>query len=142
LNHDGTVNGADVQLAIAMALGSVPCSANIGGTGVCNVAVVQRVINAAMGQACDTSGGATPHFVSLTWTASTSLNIAGYNVYRGAAASGPYTKITASLVVAGTSYTDSTVLAGQTYYYVCTAIDTSSNESAYSNAANAVVPTP
>ena len=51
-----------------------------------------------------------PHFVSLTWTGSTSLNIAGYNVYRGSVSGGPYTRITSSLV-AVTSFTDSTVLS-------------------------------
>jgi hypothetical protein len=141
LNQDGKVNAADVQLAVNMTLGLIPCTANIGGAGVCNVAIVQRVINAAMGQACNTSAGAVPHFVSLSWTASTSLNIAGYRVYRGSASGGPYTLVTSSLV-AGTTFTDSTVAAGQTYYYVCTAVDTNNNESAYSNTASAKVPSP
>jgi hypothetical protein len=141
LNQDGTVNAVDVQLAINMVLGSVPCSANIDGAGVCNAAIVQRVINAAMGQACNTNGGAVPHFVSLSWTASTSSNIAGYNVYRGSASSGPFTIVNSSLV-AGTAFTDTTVAAGQAYYYVCTAVDTNNNESAYSNTAAATVPTP
>ena len=141
LNQDGTVNGADVELAINMVLGSAPCTANIAGPGVCNVAIVQRVINAAMGQACNTGSGAVPHFVSLNWTASTSSNIAGYNVYRASASSGPYGKITSALV-AGTSYTDTTVQPGQSYYYVCTAVDTNNNESAYSNTAAAAVSSP
>jgi hypothetical protein len=142
LNQDGTINTADVLLAINMTLGSVPCTADFFGAGVCNVAVVQRVINAAMGQACNTSVGVVPHFVLLNWTASTSSNIAGYNVYRGSVSGGPYTKISSSLVVAGTSYTDSSVLAGQTYYYVCTTVDTNNNESAYSNEAMAAVSSP
>jgi len=141
LNQDGTVNAADVQLAINMALGSVPCTANIGGAGVCNVAIVQRVINAAMGGACVTGLGAIPHSVSLSWTASISSNVAGYNVYRGSASGGPYTIMNSSLV-AGITFIDSTVAAGQTYYYVCTAVDTNNKESAYSNTAAAAVPTP
>jgi hypothetical protein len=141
LNQDGTVNAADVQLAVNMALGSVPCKANIDGAGVCNVAIVQRVINAAMGQACNTNAGAVPHFVSLSWTASTSSNIAGYNVYRGPASGGPFTIVNSSLV-AGTAFTDATVAAGHAYYYVCTSVDANNHESAYSNAAAATVPTP
>jgi fibronectin type 3 domain-containing protein len=39
-------------------------------------------------------------------------------------------------------YTDSSVQAGSTYYYVITAVDSSGNESAFSNQAQAVVPTP
>jgi hypothetical protein len=142
LNQDGTINTADVHLAINMTLGSVPCTANFFGAGICNVAVVQRVINAAMGQVCNTSVGVVPHYVLLNWTASTSTDTAGYNVYRGSASGGPYTKITASVVVAGTSFTDGTVGAGQTYYYVCTTVDTNNNESAYSNEATATVSSP
>ena len=49
----------------------------------------------------------------------------------GSASSGPYAKLNSSLVV-GITYTDTTVKAGQTYYYVATAVDGNSNESAYS----------
>jgi fibronectin type 3 domain-containing protein len=41
-----------------------------------------------------------------------------------------------------TAYTDNTVVSGQTYYYVATAVDSESQESGYSNQAQAVVPTP
>ena len=141
LNQDGIVNAADVQLAINMALGVTPCSAQIGGLGVCNVAVVQRVINAALGASCATGGGAVPHYVVLNWSASTSASIAGYNVYRGSSSGGPYTKANSSLI-AGTTFTDSVVAAGNTYYYVSTAVDTNNNESAYSNEAAATAPSP
>ena len=81
------------------------------------------------------------HSVSLNWTASTSTNVVGYNVYRGTASGGPYSRINTSLVY-GKGYTDNSVTAGQTYYYVATAVDSSNNESAYSAAAKASVPTP
>jgi fibronectin type 3 domain-containing protein len=58
---------------------------------------------------------AAAHTVNLSWDASTSQNIVGYNVYRGANASGPYTKINSTLDPS-TSYSDSTVQAGQTYF--------------------------
>lgn len=143
LNGDGTVNVIDVQLAINMDLGVTPCTANIDGADVCNVVVVQRVINAALGGTCVTgSGSGTTHSVDLSWIASTSPNVAGYNVYRGTVSGGPYTMLNTSLV-AGTTYTDSTVQSGQTYYYVATAVDTSGNQSAYSSPpAQAIVPTP
>jgi fibronectin type 3 domain-containing protein len=77
----------------------------------------------------------------LNWTASTSSNLKGYNVYRGTQNGGPYTKITFTPVV-GTSYTDTTALAGQTYYYVTTAVDNNNNESVYSNQTLGTIPTP
>jgi hypothetical protein len=44
----GTIDAADVQSAINMTLGSSPCTANIAGAAVCNVVVVQRVVNASL----------------------------------------------------------------------------------------------
>jgi fibronectin type 3 domain-containing protein len=82
------------------------------------------------------------HSVALSWVASTSSNIAGYNVYRGTTSGGPYSTKANSSAVAGLTYTDTTVLAGQTYYYVLTAVDTSGNESGYSTQAAATIPTP
>jgi len=38
------------------------------------------------------------------------------------------------------SFTDITVISGQTYYYVVTAVDASGLESAYSNQAPATIP--
>jgi hypothetical protein len=137
LNQDGVISILDVQLAINMALGSTPCSANIAGPGVCNVVVVQRVTNAVLGGLC-VSG--LPHSVSVSWTASTSQNVT-YNVYRSTVSSGPYTKMT-SQPVSATTYTDNTVQGGQVYFYVATAVDSSGNESVNSNQAQAVIPSP
>jgi fibronectin type 3 domain-containing protein len=47
-----------------------------------------------------------------------------------------------SALNATTSYPDTTVQAGQTYYYVATAVDGSGAESTYSNQVQAVIPTP
>jgi hypothetical protein len=141
LNQDGAVNPTDVNLATTMALGTSTCTANIAGAGVCNVVVVQRVINAALGGACIIGSGTIPHYVSLTWAASISPNVTGYNVYRATVPGGPYTKTNPSLVV-GVSYSDSSVQAGQTYYYVTTAVNADNNESAWSNQAQAVIPLP
>lgn len=138
----GTIDVADVQAAINMTLGISPCTANIGGAVVCNAAIVQRVVNAALGGGCVTGTGAVAHYATLTWVASTSSNVVGYNVYRGLASSGPYTKITSS-PVAAMGYTDTTVAVSQTYYYVVTAVDNLGNESAYSTPILApVIPTP
>jgi hypothetical protein len=141
LNQDSAVNVVDGQLAVNMYLGLLPCTANIEGVGVCNTDVVNRVMTAAMGGTCVTSGGTTPHSVTLTWLPSSSSNITGYNVYRATTSGGPYTKVNSSLLAVLTLL-DSNVLAGQTYYYVATAVDINNNESIYSNEAPAAVPTP
>ena len=79
------------------------------------------------------------HSVFLSWDASSSQDVIGYNAYRGINSGGPYTKLNASLI-ATTSYTDQTVQSGSTYYYVTTAVDSQGLESAYSNQAVATVP--
>ena len=136
----GTIDASDVQAAINMAIGSAPCTANIAGSGVCNATVVQRVVNAVTGS-CVTGYGEIPHAATLSWGASASSGVAGYNVYRATSSGGPYTKVNASIVTT-TTYTDLTTLAGVTYYYVVTAVNSSGDESSYSNQARGVVPTP
>jgi hypothetical protein len=139
LGNYGTVNSADVTLAVNMALGTASCTANVEGAHVCTVITIQRVVNASLGQACVVYNA---HSSTLNWVASTSSNIAGYNVYRGTTSGGPYnTKLTSTLV-STTSYVDTSVVAGQTYYYVATAVDVSNNESGYSNQATALIPSP
>jgi hypothetical protein len=83
----------------------------------------------------------TQHDVNLSWNASTSQNVIGYNIYRGVKSGGPYSKIN-SVLNASTVYTDTSVVDGQTYYYVTTAVDSSNQESANSNQAQAVIPGP
>jgi hypothetical protein len=88
------------------------------------------------------TGVAAPVYsVSLSWTASTSPNISGYNVYRRTGTTGSYAKINSSLD-ALTSYSDSNVADGQTYYYETTAVNSSGVESAASAAVQAVIPAP
>ena len=87
------------------------------------------------------SGATQPHVVNLSWNASTSTSISGYNVYRGTSASGPYAKVNSALDPA-MNYSDSSVQSGTTYFYVTTAVDSSGTESSYSNQVQAVVPFP
>ncbi len=135
LTADGTVNITDVTLGVNMVLGLSACTASINGTGGCNVAMVQRVVQAAL-------PGGTCHPTILTWGASTSSNVAGYNVYRSTTSGGTYTKLNSSLVTS-TTFTDGTSQPGQTYFYVATAVDGSGNESAYSSPpVQAMIPTP
>jgi HYDIN/CFA65/VesB-like, Ig-like domain/Cep192 domain 4/Abnormal spindle-like microcephaly-assoc'd, ASPM-SPD-2-Hydin len=106
-------------------------------------AVLSLTSNASNSPAESLSGtGVAPpqHSVSLSWTDEGS-GIVGYNVYRGSASGGPYAKITSALETPA-AYSDNSVAAGQTYYYVTTAVDGTGTESAYSNEAQAVVPSP
>lgn len=84
------------------------------------------------------TGAAVLHSADLTWVASTSV-VTGYNVYRGTVAAGPFTKLTSSFIPALT-YTDTSVQAGQTYYYVVTSVNSSNAESVYSNEVSATIP--
>ena len=80
------------------------------------------------------------HSATLNLTPNSS-NVAGYNVYRSSISNGPYAKLNSPLVTS-TTYTDTAVLANQTYYYVATSVDSAGNETAYSNQVSATIPTP
>jgi len=78
------------------------------------------------------------HVVNLDWQASTSNNIAGYNIYRSPDGS-TWRKINVSLI-ASTIYSDSTVSNGSTYYYAATAVDINGNESSKTSSVKATIP--
>ena len=80
------------------------------------------------------------HSVHLTWAPSSSTDVLGYNVYRGAQAGGPYVRLNPALL-ANPDYLDTAVSAGQTYYYAVTAASAAA-ESGLSLEAVAVIPTP
>jgi len=93
------------------------------------------------------SGTGTPppvHTVSLSWNASTSPNISGYNIYRAVytTSCGSFSKINSALN-ATTLYTDAVVTDGTAYCYATTAVNSSNEESGYSNIASDVqIPAP
>lgn len=80
------------------------------------------------------------HYVDLSWDSGGGQPV-GYNVYRGTVSGGPYTMINTALD-SSTNYTDSTVVSGTIYYYVTTEVNAQGQESAYSNVAEAVIPSP
>jgi len=76
--------------------------------------------------------------LNLSWTAPTEntngsplTDLAGYNVYRGTASGGPYAKVNTDLVTT-TSFQDTGLTQGRTYYYVVTAVNEEGLESDYS----------
>jgi hypothetical protein len=83
-------------------------------------------------------------FITLVWTPATQPDgdtVAGWNVYRSTVSGGPYTWL-ASVPVATPTYIDSSVVAGDEYFYVVTSVDTAGVESAYSASTDATVPVP
>ena len=70
--------------------------------------------------------------VQLGWAASSGAT--GYNVKRSTTSGGPYSNIATN--VAGTSFTDTTVVNGTTYFYVVTAVN-AGRKSPVSNQASA-----
>lgn len=75
--------------------------------------------------------------VALDWTASTSTNAAGYDVYFGTT-SGNYTnKVNVGNT---TSVTISNLVPGVTYYFAATAYDANGNESTFSGEISYIVP--
>jgi len=87
--------------------------------------------------------GAGTHDVILSWTASTTSGVVGYNVYRGTTSGGESATPLNSSPINGTTYSDETVQAGQTYYYVVTAVASDDGtQSAYSNQTSSTVPSP
>ncbi len=130
---------------------SFPLTLNVGQSTQINVvfdpttasavsATLTLISNASNSKATEslTGTGVSPQYsVSLSWNASTS-SVTGYNVYRGTAV-GSYSKINTTLDP-NTTYTDSTVVSGATYYYAATAVDSSGQESTYSSPVQVAVP--
>ncbi|MFZ5874913.1 MAG: hypothetical protein ACOYXU_00760, partial [Nitrospirota bacterium] len=74
--------------------------------------------------------------IGLTWTPSTDLDVTAQRVYRGTVSGGPYTLVTSFANNTTTTYTDTGLTNGTTYFYVVRAFD-GTQESANSNEANA-----
>jgi hypothetical protein len=78
------------------------------------------------------------HVVDLSWNASTSSNVTGYNLYRSLDGT-TWNKINASLI-ASTLYADSTVANASTYYYAATAVDIYGHESSKTAPVKVAIP--
>jgi hypothetical protein len=84
------------------------------------------------------AGAAQSRSVVLRWQPSTTPDVR-YNVYRGSF-QGVYPDKLNSTPIEGTSFTDSTAVSGQTYWYMVRAVNAKGGQSFESNAAKATIP--
>jgi len=85
--------------------------------------------------------GTDPRSVTLAWDPNSETDLAGYNIYQGSKAGGPYLKIGNVGVMAQPTYTVAG-LANGTHYFVVTALNTLGLESGYSNEVSKAVAVP
>jgi hypothetical protein len=132
------------------------CSSSVAMGGDCTIAISftpsatrtrvasLTIVDNATGspQSAPLSGMGT-HDVVLSWDPSTIPGVSGYNVFRGTTPGGENVTPLNSTPISGTTYTDASVTAGATYYYVVAAIASDNVTPAVdSNEASATVPSP
>jgi|HubBroStandDraft_6_1064221.scaffolds.fasta_scaffold140628_2 hypothetical protein len=132
-----------MSLPVTLAVGqsvSYTITFNPPSNGVVNgtLSFASNATNSPTVESLSGTGIPAQYSVNLSWQSSSS-QVVGYNVYRGSQSGGPYTRINPALDT-NTAYTDSSVAAGQTYYYATTAVNSEGQESNYSNLAEAVIP--
>ena len=95
-------------------------------------------INAAAAQSVVLNAAGNVGKVELTWAQNDYEVLGGYNLYRSTSATGKFTRLNDAMLSA-TTYTDTDVEPGVTYYYYFTVVDTDGNEisDARSNVASA-----
>lgn len=112
-------------------------------TGVLNgiVTVTSNASNRAVTVSLSGTGvQSSAHFITLSWIASTNI-VRGYNVYRSSDSGVQFKKLNSAPLIT-TQYDDSTVQAGQTYFYAVTSLDSRNAESGFSNEVSVTIPTP
>jgi hypothetical protein len=103
-----------------------------------NVQIMSNAANSPLTISVSGTGQAGLHSVALSWTASPTSGVA-YDIFRANTSGGFGTTPLNSSPITGTSYTDTTVASGQTYFYVATAVD-SQGSSADSNEVSVTIP--
>jgi hypothetical protein len=128
-----TLHGATLPFTIPAGQSSsfnVAFTPTVSGTASGSLSFTSDASNSNAVEALSGIGTTLQHSVSLSWNAST--NVAGYNIYRSTSPNGAYAKVNSALD-ANTAYSDSAVVAGQTYYYEATAVNSAGQESVRSS---------
>lgn len=119
----GLVQGSQYDYRVGAYSGAITSSfAGVSGT---------TLVATPLGLALTSNTGG----VTLTWSAS--IGALSYNVYRGTFAGGEGTTPLATGVL-GSTFSDTGLVAGQSYYYVVTAVNGAGGQSARSNEVNVV----
>jgi hypothetical protein len=132
------------------------CSPAVAAGGTCTIAILftpaaSGTRTAALSITDNASGspqsvslsGSGTHDVMLSWTASTTPGVMGYNVFRGTTSGGESSTPLNSAPISNTTFADTNVTAGTTYYYHVTAVAANDvTQSAASNETTATVPSP
>src|SRR3989441_1021452 len=117
---------------------SVVFASTTAGTATGNVSLVSNATNSPTIALSASGVQPIPLARTLSWNPSLSA-VVSYNVYRGTQSGGSYQKLN-SLPAPTTTYTDNSVLAGQTYFYVVTAVDSRNVERVHSNEVSTTIP--
>ena len=125
------------SLTLSVSFDPKAAGTNTGTLTITSNATTPQLAVALTGTAAAASSSV-QHSVALSWDASSS-SVVGYYVYRSSKPSGPYARVNSS-PTASTSFTDTTVTAGQVYYYVVTAVNSSNVESTDSNQTSVTIP--
>jgi hypothetical protein len=135
-----TASGPTLPFTLAAGYSTPLNSTFCPTSGAAIVGSVTVVSNASDSPAVISLSGTGQHNVALSWSASSGAT--GYDVYRSTT-SGSFgsTPINSSLAACCT-YTDATVQAGTTYYYVTTAVNSAGVQSGYSNQTSATISSP
>jgi len=121
---------------------TVTFTPNTSGAASANLTFLSNASNSPTVESLTGNGQAPQsHSVDLTWNASLSSDVVGYNIYRRTP-SGSYGSAINGPLNVDTSYTDNTVAAGQTYFYVAKAVDGNGVESGPSNEIQTIIPSP
>src|SRR5947209_7266886 len=117
---------------------SVVFASTTAGSAIGNISLVSNATNSPTIALSASGVQPIPLARTLSWNPSLSA-VVSYNVYRGTQSGGSYQKLN-SLPAPTTTYTDNSVLAGQTYFYVVTAVDSRNVESVHSNEVSTTIP--
>ena len=148
-NSSFTISGLSLPAVITAghsAAFTLTFSPQVAGSASATLTFTSNAAPVTTTAAATGTGTAAPtHSVSLSWSASSSPNISGYNIYRAIYTSscGAYSKINGATIDTLTTYSDTSVTDGTNYCYATTAVNSSNEESGYSNiVSNVQIPAP
>jgi IPT/TIG domain len=134
-----TISGSNFQSGVSVTFGGLGAtsvsitnsSTLVAVTPAHSSGSVGVTVTNSSGQSAALASGFAFHSIDLLWNApsTSTITIAGYNVYRGDASTGPFALLNGSSPLATTSYIDATVDGGRTYYYEVKSVDNAGVES-------------